>query len=115
MKFKNITQIRYDIDWIAGVECEGKQNEEIENEEYIEKGQEKNQSKDQYEDLESEEDINEVEQSYLEEYTQNRYYNPANQEQDEKIQEYREEIEIPEVNKISDTQSTASNVIRSEI
>ena len=40
MKFKNITQIRYDIDWIAGVECEGKKNEENENEEYIEKGQE---------------------------------------------------------------------------
>ena len=31
------------------------------------------------------------------------------------IQEYQEEIEIPVVNEISDTASTAANVIRSDI
>ena len=49
----------------------------------------------------------------MEEDIQSNDYNPVNEEQDAPIQEDQEEIEIPGVNEISDTESTASNVRRS--
>ena len=42
------------------------------------------------------------------------YSNPVNEEQDDPIQKEQEEIEIPGVNEISDTESTSSNVRRSD-
>ena len=51
----------------------------------------------------------------MEEYILSDYYNPVNNEQDTPIQEDQEYIEIPGVNEISNTYSTASNVIISEI
>ena len=50
----------------------------------------------------------------MEEDIKGNYYNPVNMEQAEPIQEDQLEIEIPGVNKISDTESTAYNVRSSE-
>ena len=50
----------------------------------------------------------------MEEDIQNIYYNQVNKEQDVPIQEYRKYIEIIVVNEISDTESTYSNMRRSE-
>ena len=50
----------------------------------------------------------------MEEDIQRDDHNSVNKEQDAPIQEYQEEIWIPEVNEISDTESTAPNVILPE-
>ena len=50
----------------------------------------------------------------MQKYTPSDDYNPVNEGQDASIQEYQEDIEIPGVNKISDTDSKVSNLIISE-
>ena len=71
-------------------------------------------SKDQEGYLQAGKDIDEDKVAYLEEYIKIHYYNPVNEKQDAPIQEDQEEIEIPGVDKISFTDSTASNVRRSQ-
>ena len=50
----------------------------------------------------------------MQKYTPSDDYNPVNEGQDASIQEYQEDIQIPGANEISEIESTASNVIRSQ-
>ena len=116
LKFKNRVGVIYDNYWIAGVEYEDTgdkykdySEEYQEDEDYTESENYENEYQD--EDLEAEEEIDEYELAYLEEDTKRDDHNPVNKGKYTTIQEDQEEIEIPGVNEISDTESASSNII----